>query len=224
MGVKMKTYTETHKHYTQDFVAKEWDELTDEQQKEVIRQACSDGSFLEFYYMDEAGIFESEIQILKDEYKDYIDDISVPWEESSHGPYTRGEWVIKPHGFISESFEFPELGFPRVSVSIEKIDTYGDEVANDTFDLSFYDEINNRYIGDWDITDVMTESPKVQKMLTHYSEIYTKIIREYWNKVRDYCMGYETAEEFFEEFFPYQDYEYIFEVDEDGDESFDSIK
>ena len=70
----------------------------------------------------------------------------------------------------------------------------------------------------------MTESPKVQKMLTHYSEIYTKIIREYWDKVRDYYWRYETPEEYFEEFFPYQDYEYIFEVDEDGDESFDSIK
>lgn len=220
----MKRYTETHKHYTQDFVAKEWDELTAEQQKEVIEYACDDDSFLEFYYMDEEGIFESELQILKDEYKDYIDDISVPWEESSHGPYTRGKWVIEPHGFISESFEFPELGFPSVRIRIEKIDTYGDEVANDTFDLSFYDKINNRYIGDWDITDAMTESPKVQKMLTHYSELYTKIIGEYWDKVREYCMGYETAEEFFAEFFPYQDYKYIFEVNEDGDEDFDSIE
>lgn len=210
--------------YTKEFVAKDWDGLTAEQREEVIRQACRDDSFLQFYYMDEEGIFESEIQLLKDEYRDYIDDISVPWEESSHGPYTRGKWIIKPHGFISESFEFPELGFPSVRIRIEKIDTYGDEVANDTFDLSFYDKINNRYIGDWDITDAMTESPKVQKMLTHYSELYTKIIREYWDKVRDYCLGYETAEEFFEEFFPYQDYEYIFEVDEDGDEDFDSIK
>ena len=224
MGVKMKTYTETHKHYTQDFVAKDWDGLTTEQREEVIRQACRDDSFLQFYYMDEEGIFESEIQLLKDEYRDYIDDISVPWEESSHGPYTRGKWVIEPRGFISESFEFPELGFPRVSISIEKIDTYGGEVANDTFDLSFYDEINNRYIGVWDITDAMTESPKVQEMLTHYSEVYNKIIGEYWDKVREYCMGYETAEEFFEEFFPYQDYEYIFEVDEDGNEYFNSIK
>lgn len=210
--------------YTKEFVAKDWDGLTAEQREEVIRQACRDDSFLQFYYMDEEGIFESEIQLLKDEYRDYIDDISVPWKESSHGPYTRGKWVIEPHGFISKSFEFPELGFPSVSVSIEKIDTYGNEVANDTFDLSFYDEINHRYIGDWDITDAITESPKVQKMLTHYSEIYTKIIGEYWNKVREYCLGYETAEEFFEEFFPYQDYEYIFEVDEDGNEDFDSIK
>ena len=210
--------------YTKEFIKKDWDELTADQREEVIRQACRDDSFLQFYYMDEEGIFDSEIQILKDEYKDYIDDISVPWEESSHGPYTRGKWVIEPHGFISESFEFPELGFPRVSVSIEKIDTYGNEVTNDTFDLSFYDEINHRYIGDWDITDAVTESPKVQKMLTHYSELYTKIIGEYWDKVREYCLGYETAEEFFEDFFQYQDYEYIFEVDEDGNEDFNSIK
>ena len=203
----MRTYTEEKPKYvqqgtyTETYHAKKWDDLTAEQQEEVLEEAMTDSRLQEWYYEDERNLFFEMIENLKDEYKNVYDNIHVYWQSNSQGPYRTSDWELDLHDTPSEIVDLSDVGIiGPIEVTILGIYPSYSEVnpVSEDFKLDFdYDEDEVTFPEgfDYEFEEYMDESKNGRAFLEKYAEIYSTPIEKYWKEVNNYTMGYDYFDE-----------------------------
>ena len=228
----MRTYTEEKPKYvqqgtyTETYHAKKWEDLTAEQQEEVVKEAMLDRTMVEWHGDDERNLFFDMIGNLKEEYNNVYDNIHVYWQSNSQGPYLESDWELELHDNPSEIVDLSDVGIigPIEVTIVDVLPSYSEvNPVSDDFELHFdydEDEVTLPKEFDYYFEEYMDKSKNGRAFLEKYAEFYSAPIEKYWEEIHDYVIGYEDFDEWVQRQLDEGDLTAIYVVTDDGGEEF----
>lgn len=175
---------------TTTLIPKSWDDLTKQQQDEVVEYALNDYSILRYYNYEEQILLDYMYKLLKEKYDDLYKEFDIDWQDTVNSYRLESDWHLVLNGLPVETLNLKDVGLDGpVDVTITGFKNV-DEYIQPTLDnimLEFdYDEDeilvdgdSEIYVDDDDFEYRIEDSAVGKAFLQKYADIYNKPLKEY---------------------------------------------
>lgn len=175
---------------TTTLIPKSWDELTKQQQDEVVEYALNDYSILRYYNYEEQILLDYMYKLLKEKYDDLYKEFDIDWQDTVNSYRLDSYWHLVLNGLPVETLNLKDVGLDGpVDVTITGFKNV-DEYIQPTLDnimLEFdYDEDeilvdgdSEIYVDDDDFEYRIEDSAVGKAFLQKYADMYNKPLEEY---------------------------------------------
>lgn len=186
----------THNNTMTTLIPKSWDDLTPQQQDEVVEYALNNHSIRSDFDYEEQRILDSMFESLKEKYNDLYEEFNIDWQDTVSSYRLESDWYLVLNGLPFETLNLRDVGLAGpVEVTItgfKNVDKYIQPTL-DNIMLEFdYDEDeilvdgdSEIYVDDDDFEYRFEDSAVGKAFLQKYADIYNKPLEEYISIVEE---------------------------------------